>query len=296
MHLDRVEMAVQEDRKEVKKQVSKIDSRVTALGRYMQQKEDERVALSKQVSLLVSEWPTIGEQKKLDKGTFREVVDKQKSRAEQVTGNKNSQKESKVDSDSVVSLKGQERAKMSCAERLRTCKKTVMVMGDSMARGVGGKLKQNSGSLMSTRSRGGATIEKLTREITELKDDSSRYLVVMVGTNNLENDSVAEILEKYDKLIETCKQKQNCKVSVVGITKRYDLKQYFETKRIVVNRKLKEKCCESEIDYIEYDPELKKMARDRLHLNEAGQEELAQKVFKQFMHFLLQKNVESEVR
>jgi len=175
---------------------------------------------------------------------------------------------------------------ISCGECLKATKETVLVLGDSIARGVGDKLKAQCGKVFERSSRGGARIESVGEDIMKLKDDKERHLVVIAGTNNLESDDISESLAKYEKLLDNAKKVKHRQVTVVGVVKRYDLghpydlrSSFFETKRIVLNMKLKEMCLKRNIEYLGYDPERKHMEKDKLHLNEKGQNELASKIF-----------------
>ena len=177
-------------------------------------------------------------------------------------------------------------SRMSCGEILKTTKDSVLVLGDSLVRGVGDKLRAQGGKAFDRVSKGGAKIESISDEIMKLEDDSKRHLVLIAGTNNLENDTTTDMLVKYDKLLENARKVKHGQVTVVGLVKRYDLRSSFETKRIVVNMKLREMCQKRHIEFLGYDPERRQMGMDRLHLNEEGQHELACRIFRHCLPFL----------
>src|SRR6267154_542581 len=174
----------------------------------------------------------------------------------------------------------------SCMEILEKTKQSVLVVGDSLARGVGDKLKFQSDKVFERVSRGGAKIESINDEIVGLGDDSKRHLVIIAGTNNLESDSSAEMLAKYEKLLEDVRKVKHRQITVVGVVKRYDLKSSFESKRIVVNMRLREMCNKKSIKFLGYDPERGQLSRDKLHLNEEGQNEFASMIFRHCLPFL----------
>jgi lysophospholipase L1-like esterase len=229
--------------------MSKLESQVTEIG-------DKAVALGLRFEEFKAEYPTPLEEKEL---------------SEKVRSAVNNGRSSKP---------------RSCNEVLRSTKDSVLVLGDSIARGVGEQLRSQSDKVFEQRGRGGATIDSVTEGIAELKDDSNRHLVVIAGTNNLERDSTADILIKYDKLLDKVMKVKHRKVTVVGIVKRYDLGRGFESKRIVVNMKLKEKCKKANIAFLGYDPERRQLGRDKLHLNEDGQNVFAGKIFRHCVAFL----------
>ena len=160
------------------------------------------------------------------------------------------------------------------------------MVGDSLARGVGTKLEQQS-HMVTTRSRGGARIENVTEEIELLKDNPDRHLVILVGTNNVQNETSETIRTKYKSLLETSKKVKNRRVSVIGIPRRFDLSGYQNSRRIGVNLQLEKMCSELEIDFIEHEPYRSRIARDGLHLNHVGQDELARKIFEHCKSFLV---------
>lgn len=165
-------------------------------------------------------------------------------------------------------------------------KDTVVLLGDSIGRGVGMKLEGNSHMFTSVSS-GGARIEDVTKQVELLKDNEDRHLVLLVGTNNI-NEGSEVILEKYKSLIDACGGVRNRKVSVVGVVRRYDVENFVDSRRFGVNERLRKKCLEKGVEYLSYEPERSRVARDGLHLNELGQHELAKNIFKHCVGFLLE--------
>ena len=88
-------------------------------------------------------------------------------------------------------------------------------------------------------------------------------------------------------MIEEAKKISNRKISLVGILKRADVGLYFESKRIGVNERLRKMCEQSGVEYIEYNLERSRLARDGLHLNHLGQDELAKSIFDHCKSFLV---------
>ena len=83
-----------------------------------------------------------------------------------------------------------------------------------------------------------------------LHDNIDRHLVVLVGTNNVENETSEAIHMKYRSLIEESKKVKIRKVSVIGIPKRYDLSGYQNSRRIGANLELERMCVELDIGFI----------------------------------------------
>ena len=178
--------------------------------------------------------------------------------------------------------------KISFAERLKeTGKGKVFILGDSLVKGVGKKLEHQCNEVFQSRSIGGAKIEAITEEVKKLEVSEERHLVLMVGTNNIQHDGSEVVLRKFQGLIDCSKIVNKSAVTVVGITRRFDLTSYQENRRESVNRRLSVLCREAGVQYIEFEIERSRISADRVHLNEIGQQEAAGKIFRHCRHFLL---------
>ena len=80
---------------------------------------------------------------------------------------------------------------------------------------------------------------------------------------------------------------KNRRVSMVGIPNRFDLSGYQNSRRIGVNLQLEKMCRELDIEFITYEPYRSRIAKDGLHLNHVGQDELARKIFEHCKSFLV---------
>lgn len=165
-------------------------------------------------------------------------------------------------------------------------KDTIVLIGDSLARGVGAKLEQQS-HMVTTKSRGGARIENSTEQIGLLQDNEDRHLVVLVGTNNVQSEASETIRLKYKALLEASKKVKNRRVSVIGIPRRFDLTGYQNSRRIGANLQLASMCKELDIEFVTYEPYRSRIAKDGLHFNHVGQDELARKIFEHCKSFLV---------
>ena len=165
-------------------------------------------------------------------------------------------------------------------------KDTIVLIGDSLARGVGAKLEQQS-HMVTTKSRGGAKIENTAEQIGLLQDNGDRHLVILVGTNNIQNETSETIRLKYRSLLETSEKVNNRRVSVIGIPRRFDLSGYQNSRRIGANLQLEKMCRELDVEFITYEPYRSRIAKDGLHFNHIGQDELARKIFEHCRNFLV---------
>jgi hypothetical protein len=176
--------------------------------------------------------------------------------------------------------------RLSFAEQFKDKKRdTVVLVGDSLVKGVGQKLEANS-HMFSTVCKGGAKIEQISDEISKLENNKERHLVVMVGTNNVQRDYSEVVLDKYDKLLEQCKRKENKVVTMIGIPARSDLDEFCNSRRIGINERLKLKCKTIGVEYLDYECVRSRLTRDGLHMNNLGQDELARRIFTHCKGFL----------
>jgi len=185
------------------------------------------------------------------------------------------------------SSKVAESSKLSFSEKFKDkAKDTLMLVGDSLARGVGERLVQQS-NMASKLSIGGARIEKISEEIEKLKDSDGRHLVLLVGTNNLKAEGSELILRKFKAMMDVCKKRISRKVTVVGIPRRADLTSYEQSKRVGINLRLKDMCTENKFEFFDYEPQRSRLARDGLHFNALGQDELGREIFRHCRSFLV---------
>ena len=182
--------------------------------------------------------------------------------------------------------KGTPAVKISFAEkhRLRSGE-TVVVVGDSLVRGVGKELERDS-HMFTTHSIGGARIETITKELDKFKDNDERHLIVLVGTNNIQNEGSEVLLDKYCELIKKCKTIKNRELTLVGIPKRFDLNRIQESRRVSVNNTLRDLCIANQVEFLGHEPPRDRLGWDGLHLNALGNDELASKIFAHCKYFL----------
>ena len=87
-------------------------------------------------------------------------------------------------------------------------------------------------------------------------------------------------------MINECKKLKHRQITLIGISKRTDINSFQNSRRIGVNKQLKEKCAEMGVKFVEFEPSNDSLARDGLHLNNAGQDELGRIIFRHCRSFL----------
>jgi hypothetical protein len=177
--------------------------------------------------------------------------------------------------------------KISFAEKFKDQPRdTIVLVGDSLTRGVGAKMEYQS-SMVSTTCRPGAHVADITWEVGKLADNDNRHLVLLVGTNDIKGDGSEVIVAKYKDLLKESKKIKNRRVTIVGIPRRVDLSNFQNSRRIGVNLRLKKMCKEMNVDFLDYEPGDSRIARDGIHLNHLGQDELGYKIFQHCRRFLV---------
>ena len=175
--------------------------------------------------------------------------------------------------------------KQPCKELISNTKGKIVVMGDSLARGAGHKLKQQCGDVVRVDAMGGAKLWQVKDKVCDMREDKNKTVVLVAGANNMAQDSETEIVEDFLKLLGESK-KVTDKIVVVGLIKRYDLGYKYEEKRRAINSQLKTECTTRDLKFIEYEPARSLLYPDGLHLTPRGQIELGKRMFEQCKGFL----------
>jgi hypothetical protein len=155
---------------------------------------------------------------------------------------------------------------------------TVLLVGSSLARGVGQHLKADN--LMFDRlDFSGARIEHIREKISVLGDRPASHVVIMAGTNNLETDGIDVMMKKYSELVDVLKKQKYREVSIVALLKRGDWR--LDGKILQINRRLKALCESHGIGFVAAEIDSRRMlGRDGVHLNWRGCECVARAIFK----------------
>ena len=178
---------------------------------------------------------------------------------------------------------------------IETINSQTVLIGSSMAGSVGRALHWQLRGAFVWMKYSGAKIEGIAERLQEIElEEKVKNLVLIVGTNNLKNDGTEDIMEKYEELIWTAKEKGDRKIVVVGIISRSDLGDYYESKGLGINIRLKRKCDAMGVKYVEMGGQFKErdsvLWDDGLHLNDAGAYKMGKAIFDRiFPRFLPQR-------
>src|SRR6218665_179025 len=193
-----------------------------------------------------------------------------------VDGNSKTKSKNMEDSEKgVQEKKEQKQGKAATNKR----KDRVLLVGDSLVRHVGRNLEQQCVGLKTVCKPGGRT-EQMVLEV-EKRGDKEEAVIVHVGTNNLRMET-EEVMKKYEERIQRLKEERVGEVVVMGILPRQDLSEALESKRVEVNRGLKQMCGDGRVRYceVEFNPwRGGYLGSDGLHLNARGADMVARQVF-----------------
>lgn len=272
------------------------EEKITDIGKQLKELVDKTVAIELKVEEINEGWPTPKEAFSQD-GPWQIVKRKNTKLEKPIAGRQVQQKRYTSGSDndiSMLSKKCYEQKDLgnSCTKTAFSdkCKdkdeRTFVVIGDSMARGVGSHLQADN-NMFSKLDFGGAKIEDLTEKIRTIGERPGSNAVVMIGTNNLIYDKTESIMKKYDSLLDELKDKKYKDIIIVGMVKRANVSDYTESKRIGLNQRIKKLCERKGAGFLEVDIDKETMLdRKGVHLNYKGQERVARSIFKHCINYL----------
>jgi hypothetical protein len=94
------------------------------------------------------------------------------------------------------------------------------------------------------------------------------------------------MMSRYRDLVTETKKFKYRRVSIVGILRCRDADKWFDSKRMGINLRLKKLCEENGLGFIERDIVRDHLSWDGLHLNAAGQDEVARAIFQHCKQYL----------
>jgi hypothetical protein len=240
--------------------LSETDKRLT-------ETEELTSMLENQIQELMEDWPKLNE----EVAPWKVKIGKQAKREE-------NRKCKKPDIDPAVN---ESHAKVSFEEKYKDIKEgKFLIIGDSLAREIGNHLNRDN-TMFAKLDFDGSKIEDLTDKIRIIGERPENHAVVVIGTNNLIQDTTEPIMRKYEKLIDVMKEQKYKNISIVGILKRSVLSNYMESKRIGLNERAKILCEQKGAGFLDVNINRDTMLdRKGVHLNYRGQDKVARAVFK----------------
>ena len=194
------------------------------------------------------------------------------------TANESEKKAVKTYSQAVRSREAQRRIREN---------EEIVVVGDSMARYVGGRLKVQHGGRVYAQ--GGARIEEVIDHIDKIEFSGGENLVVMAGGNNVEVHGTEVILKKFRELVQKIKEKRVKKATVIGLFARRHFDGYLTSKVLSINARLKVICEEAGLQYMEVDIYREgwwMIGPDGIHFTWDGEHLVAARIYRHIRSYL----------
>ena len=249
------------------------------IGQSQMSMTDDLNTMEIKIASIADEWPSLTESNEWMKVLRKKAKKVMDSSVEPVVRDKVEVIEHAVRVVSEDKTKQSGKKDMSFGDLCRSRPKdTVLLIGDSMVRGIGVCLEKNSG-ICTKMAYGGAKIRDIEQTVSELGEKMESHIVVMVGTNDLKHDGSVQMIKKYESLFNEIKKHKFRKISVVGILERTDVGDVVNSRRLGVNLSLKTLCCENGFGFVEGKVGVELLGRDGLHLTKEGQDAMARVIF-----------------
>ena len=248
-----------------------IEDKISKASTKIEDLQSRALVLELRFEEIRQSWPTPSDQGQVSSASVKDdktkkVQVKDSQEIELVVGTKSE--------DMVGSKK-----KVSFSEKYKgNDKETVILLGDSLARGVGCCLERDS-HMFSSRAYPGARVENIEDKLKQLGSKPNSHVVVMAGTNNIKSDGSKILLDKYKSLIDEAEKMKFKKLSLVSVPSRTDLSNFQNSRRIGVNQSLSEICREKNVEFIELKDVTEYLSSDGLHLRFKGQDMVARQIF-----------------
>lgn len=159
---------------------------------------------------------------------------------------------------------------------VKTCipaEQEIVVLGSSMAIGVGVGLKDQHKNVRILAKRGGL-LSDVIKQAERVELSGKEQVVILAGGNNVDRgDGTEDIMEDYGKVIHILKQR-GVSVTMVGPSSRGHFGPYMQSKIYGINNRLKKLCVSEGIGYVEVGLRMQDrvtmLARDGVHFNRYG--------------------------
>jgi len=130
-------------------------------------------------------------------------------------------------------------------------KEKLVVLGDSIARGIGERLKEQHGNVK-VLAKGGSLIGDTAKIAERTEWSGSEQVIVMTGGNNIERwDYSEEIMEGYAEILRKLKEKGVNNITMVGLSTRRCFKSIQTSRAIGLSERLSRLCAREGARYVD---------------------------------------------
>ena len=166
----------------------------------------------------------------------------------------------------------------------------IVVIGDSIARGVGARLQEQHG-VVRVFAKGGGTLTDAQRKVDEIRLNGEEAVIIMTGGNDIDRgDGTEEVVRGYERLVTSLRSKGVERITLVGPSTRRHFSTYFKSKVIGINNRLRRWCTKERVNFVEggvtEKDKIRLLARDGVHFSRNGEDFMVRKIYQSTRQYL----------
>ena len=166
----------------------------------------------------------------------------------------------------------------------------IVVIGDSIARGVGARLQEQHGEVK-VFAKGGGTLTDAQRKVDEVQLTGEEAVIIMTGGNDIDRgDGTEEVVRGYERLVTSLRSKGVGRITLVGPSTRRHFSPYFKSKVIGINNRLERWCAKESVNFVEGgvtdQDKIWLLARDGVHFSRNGEDFMVRKIYQSTRQYL----------
>jgi len=177
----------------------------------------------------------------------------------------------------------------------------LVVIGDSIARGIGARLQEQHGRVR-VFAKGGGTLVDAERKAEEISLTGEEAIVVITGGNDIDRgDGTEEVMEGYKRMVATLRKRGVEKITLVGPSTRRHFSAYFNSKAIGINQRLERWSAKEGFNFVKggvsEKDKIRLLARDGVLFTREGEDSMVRKIYqstRQYLNKLVGRGVEEE--
>ena len=158
----------------------------------------------------------------------------------------------------------------------------IVVVGDSIARGIGARLQEQHGNVR-VFAKGGGRLVDAEQKVEEVALTGDEAVLVMTGGNDIDRgDGTEEVVERYGRVVATLRSRGVKSITLVGPSTRRHFSKYDNSKVIGINQRLSRWCRKEGTNFVEggvsAQDKIRLLARDGVHFTRSGEDFMVRKI------------------
>ena len=168
--------------------------------------------------------------------------------------------------------------------------KEIVVVGDSIARGIGARLREQHGNVR-VFAKGGGTLADAEQKVDEVVLTGDEAVLVMTGGNDIDRgNGTEEVLERYERVVATLRSRGVKSITLVGPSTRRHFSRYDNSKVTGINQRLRRWCKKEGTNFVEggiwEKDKIRLLARDGVHFSRSGEDFMVRKIYQSIRQHL----------